>query len=442
MRRAYRNNLKDPNVLLISIDGLRPDRLHCYGNPKTTSPAIDGLASGGIVFKNAFSHGGGSPEALPSMHAAVLPPTSSDQFGELLDYGTTISEVLKAKGYSTGAFVDSNAFLSKYFHFDKGYDYFYDGLSEDGKENSKVPSVLSESRLAKKMDEFALLRGKRPVTTAEQLNKKVISWLSSQNGKFFAWIHYMDTHQPLLPSWGAQAQVGDRPMTYYGMLFLQRKARNGINRMNDKELQKFINLYDALVRSVDNAIANLLAELKKQDKLKNTLIVITADHGTNLGEKGLTRHGSVYERVIRIPLIICGPGITQSSFDIPVTSMGIRDVITNLVNGASQSEAFTFAPLRASIDSLGGVVSTMVDIIHDTRMVSYRNDRWKYIKTEDLRQGTAKSELYDLESDPAEKIDVKAGHPEESSVFEVRVQDFIRTSALRFANTSQRAILF
>jgi arylsulfatase A-like enzyme len=439
--------MNEPNVILITIDGLRRDHLHCYGYSRMTSPTIDKLASNGVIFRNAFSHGGGSPEAFPSLHAAVMPPTSSDQYGRLFELNSTIAEMLRSKGYSTAAFVDSNAFLSKYFNYDKGFDYFYDGISDKNESTSRLNEIIDNSKLAKRVGigspEIELLMRKRPVTTADELNRKAISWLRAQKGrKFFTWIHYMDTHQPFLPSRENQKEIGVKPMNYYGMLFLQRKAKGGINRMNNAELQKFVNLYDALIRYDDAAVSGLLAELKAQGVLDNTLIIITADHGTNLGEEGLMRHGSLYESVIRIPLIFKGPGIKSSSFDLPVTTIGVRDTIINLVNGSTQGDATTFAPLRQSIDSSGGIISTMVDIIHNVRMISYRTNKWKYIRTDDLVPGSTTSELYDLETDPLETADVLADHGKEYTTFENIVQNFVRDSALRFQEATQQAYLY
>jgi arylsulfatase A-like enzyme len=430
--------MSNPNVILITIDGLRADHLHCYGYSRNTSPTIDALASRGAVFKNAFSHGGGSPEAFPSLHAATLPPTTADQYGSLLEQNTTLAEMLRAKGYETAGFVDANAFLSKYFHFDKGFDYFYDGLSDETASRPKRLSRLTEnSFLAKRMDAIELLMRTRPVTTAEEINKKALSWLSERKGRFFVWVHYMDTHRPFLPSRKNQKEIGTKPMNYYSMLLLQRKAKGGVNMMNDSELKKFISLYDGVLRNVDNGISRLLAELGSRGMLQNTLIVLTADHGTNLGENGLMSHGSVYESVIRIPLIFNGPGIISSTFEKPVTSLGIRDTVVNLVQETSEVSSSAFEPLRRSIIEFGGVVSTMVDTVHNSREISFRTEKWKYIRMEDLNSGSRKAELYDLEVDPKEQTNIFSQHEKECSVYEAVVQNFVKKSAMRFQDSEQ-----
>ncbi len=164
------------NVILLTIDTLRRDALGCYSGNSLT-PFMDSIQTQCIRFDHACSAGPYTQASFP----AIL--TSSHYF----DYGlrknlstenTLISEVLRKAGIATAGF-HSNPYLSEYCGWNRGWDLFYDSMEED------VDPIV-------------------PFISADKINKKVISWLSShvtgsEYQPFFLWLHYMDVHEPYVP---------------------------------------------------------------------------------------------------------------------------------------------------------------------------------------------------------------------------------------------------
>lgn len=257
---------KDPpnNILLISIDTLRPDRLSCYSDKYLRTPSIDYLASKGVLFKRAFAH---TPTTLPS-HANILVGATPLYHGihENANYSLsgeflTLAEYLKEKGYSTGAFIGAFALDSR-FGLSQGFD------------------VYDESYSSKTESEFVYQERK-----ADEVIQSAIGWLERQGSKWFSFVHIWDPHAPYQPPDPFGAKFKDDP-------------------------------YSGEAAYVDSALKKLFDYLEDKGWIENTLIVLTADHGESLGEHGEMTHGYfAYNSTLWIPLIIAGPGITPGRAD-------------------------------------------------------------------------------------------------------------------------------
>jgi|Deesub1362B_J571_1020462.scaffolds.fasta_scaffold00200_25 arylsulfatase A-like enzyme/Tfp pilus assembly protein PilF len=252
------------NVLLITIDTLRADYLSCYGSRKIETPNIDYLAKKGILFKFAVAH---NVVTLPS-HINILTGTYPiyhgvrDNSGFRLDKkNVMLSEVLKEKGYKTAAFIGAFP-LDNRFGLDQGFD-LYDDFYGD---KNALNDLFFVERQAEKVIESA---------------KK---WLQ-KNGEdlWFCWIHLFDPHAPYNPP----------------------------ELFKDKYPDNF---YAGEVAYTDFAIGELLQFLRKFQKEKNTLVILTADHGESLGEHGERTHGVfAYNSTLHIPLIFYQPIIFGES---------------------------------------------------------------------------------------------------------------------------------
>ncbi len=243
------------NVLLVSVDTLRPDALGCYGSPRASTPYIDSLAARGVRFEWALAP---TPLTLPS-HASLLtgrePPGHGlrDNSGFLLADGVeTLAGALQKGGYATGAFVAALP-LDSQFGLDRGFDHYDDRLT--GSTRLRAATAMAE-------------RG------AEEVADATIGWLElQQDSRWFAWVHFYDPHAPYDPP-ERFAASGDRTA------------------------------YAGEVSYVDEQIGRLLAWLTKRQWLNETLVVLTADHGESLGEHGELTHGIfAYESTLRVPLI-------------------------------------------------------------------------------------------------------------------------------------------
>lgn len=246
------------NLLLITIDTLRPDRLSCYGSTYLKTPVIDRLASGGVLFERAFAH---TPITLPS-HANILLGLTP-LFHGVSDNGKsrvgaeflTLAEHLKAKGFATGAFIGAFPLDSR-FGLAQGFDVYDDHFPT----RAANPAAYSERK-------------------AEEVLAAAQAWLSGRTGKWFCWIHLWDPHAPY------------RAPEPYG------------TRFKDDP-------YSGEAAYVDNFLGLFFDFMKTKNLRDDTLIALTADHGESLGEHGEMTHSFfAYNSTIHVPLIIAGPGI-------------------------------------------------------------------------------------------------------------------------------------
>jgi arylsulfatase A-like enzyme/Flp pilus assembly protein TadD len=264
------------NVLLITIDTLRADRLSCYSSEHLQTPTIDKFAERGVLFTRAFAH---TSTTLPS-HTNILCGTTPlhhgvhDNFNFVLDREyLTLAEHLKTFGYSTGAFIGGFPLDSR-FGLAQGFDVYDDDFGK-------------RSELERK---------------AEHVANKALAWLEVQENPWFLWVHCYDPHDPYEPP---------EP-------FLEQHE-------ND--------IYNGEVAYVDHVLERLLSYLEKNGLFDNTLVVFTGDHGEALGEHGEVTHGFfAYNEVIWIPLIICSPEISPSRTDQYVSHIDIFPTVCDLVD--------------------------------------------------------------------------------------------------------------
>ncbi len=253
---------KDFNILLITLDTVRADRIGVYSDKYVKTPNIDRLAGKSFIFTRAFSH---NPVTLPA-HTNILTGTTpryhgiSDNTGFRLEGRfLTIAQYLKQAGYRTGAFIGAFPLDSR-FGLDRGFDVYDDRYG-------------THNQL-----EFFFVE--RP---AQKVIEPAVRWISQQSPgpgkhKWFAWVHLFDPHQPYLP-----------PSPY------------------DKEYRH--DLYSGDMAYVDASLKVLFDFLENNGLMEDTVIVVTGDHGEALGEKGEETHSYfAYNNTILIPLLLYIPG--------------------------------------------------------------------------------------------------------------------------------------
>ncbi|MCA9705122.1 MAG: sulfatase, partial [Myxococcales bacterium] len=256
---------RPPDVLLITMDTTRQDRLGAYGFGLARTPSIDRLAAEGVRFDD---HATVAPITLPS-HISIMTGLTPPVHGvrdngayALSDAVPTLAEHLSARGYDTAAFV-SAVVLDARYGFDQGFDVYDDDLS-----NEDMPITF-------------FIRDRPARTTTD----RVLAFLESREAAgdqdpLFLWIHYFDPHQPY-----------------------------EIDREAAGDLLTLPSAYDAEIASVDSAIGRLTGWLQARDRLDRTLVVLTADHGESLGDHGEKTHAVfVYDATIKVPLVMRLPG--------------------------------------------------------------------------------------------------------------------------------------
>lgn len=282
---SYRFDAKQYNVLLITIDTLRYDRLSIYSHRYVKTPNIDRLARKSVVFTRAFSH---NPVTLPA-HTNILTGTTpryhgiSDNTGfRLHDRFLTIAEFLKEKNYRTSAFIGAFPLDSR-FGLDQGFDVYDD--------NYGTHNTL----------EFFFVERK-----AEDVITPALQWLGKQSpsSPWFSWIHLFDPHQPYLPPSPFREQYKD-------------------------------DLYSGEVAYLDAAMKRLFDFLESSGRMQDTVIIITGDHGEALGEKGEPTHSYfAYNNTIHIPLIMYVPGATAGTVHKNVAHVDIFPTLCQLLDAA------------------------------------------------------------------------------------------------------------
>lgn len=294
------------NILLITIDTLRADRLSSYGHVRPTSPVIDRLAAEGVRFDQAQVQW---PKTTPSF-ASIFTATYPKDNQIVRTAGQPVSckfemlaEALKRQGYATYAVVANGAVGSE-FYFDQGFDEYIETWKLEHGAGGADPN------------------------RAEAVTQLAVGLLDKlkQSGKpYFLWVHYLDPHAPYEPPEGfrdrfqndehfdpsVRIPLSDRPK--------QQMFGIGSERVLDgrDDLAFYLARYDAEIAYNDAQIGHLLDEMRKRGMLERTLTAFTSDHGESLGEHGYYfDHGRFsFQTCLRVPFILHYPGVLAPRVD-------------------------------------------------------------------------------------------------------------------------------
>lgn len=284
-----------PNILLVTVDTLRADRLGSYGHDRDTSPSIDSLVQQGARFSETRCVEPLTAPSLVSMLTSVYPHNhGASRNGLEIHPGLpSVSKALKKRGFSTAAFV-SNWTLK-------------DRLSGIGEHFDDYQEVFTSKRW------FGLLKSE---ATARDVTAAASDWIRNHHrteGRrpFLAWVHYSEPHAP----YRLHSEYADR---------LGLSTSGEVSR-SDR--------YDTEVAFVDEAIGNLLDQVREIYPKEHTLILFTSDHGENLGEHAYWGHGRhLWEESLRIPFAITWPGnLKAQTIATPASNMDVAPTILSLL---------------------------------------------------------------------------------------------------------------
>lgn len=279
---GFEGAAKEPelNVLLITIDTLRTDRVSCYSTQHIHTPNMDRLAKKGVVFTRAFSH---NPTTLPAHTNMLLGLTplyhgvrENTNFVVRTEF-LTLAEYLKDIGYSTGAFIGGFPLHSR-FGLAQGFDVY----DEDYEKVNFVKFSAGERKAGDVID-------------------RAIEWLARQESKWFCWIHCYDPHDPYEPPEPFNTRFGESP-------------------------------YDGEVAYVDQELGRLLDEMEQKELFDNTLIIFTGDHGESLGQHGELTHGYLANNTtIWVPFFISYPGAKPARVEQYVSHIDIFPTVCDIL---------------------------------------------------------------------------------------------------------------
>ncbi len=288
---------KSPNVVLIVIDTCRADRLSCYGYSKKTTPNIDALAREGILYERAYATDFWTLPSHASLFTGLYPTQAgaTSETNHLPPSNTTLAEILKKAGYDTAAFV-CNAWISMERGFDQGFDEYLEMWRSVNK--AQVPRRHGWA-------EWATIQ-----KTTEWLDRR-----KKGQKPFFMFINLNCVHMPYRPPEPHLSRFV-KPESGYSNDEVSRMANiagmwqylAGELKLSKRDLRILGELYDGEVEFADYCIGEITQRLEKLGIIDNTVLIVTSDHGENLGEHGLIDHLlSMHETTLRIPLVIRYP---------------------------------------------------------------------------------------------------------------------------------------
>lgn len=319
-----------PNVIVLVIDTLRADHLSSYGYKRDTSPFIDGLSHEGVRFENAISPASWTQPSHASMLTGRYTYETHAETKPLDETFPTIGEVMQTLGYRTGAFSGNTEFFTRRQGFGRGFLHFEDNYQsiQDAFLNSSIYGYLFDFYGLRKALKY---EGVPTRKYASDINLSTLKWIDQDKGKpFFVFMNYFDVHDPYLPPEPYRSKYATVPNPG-GLIngFLERYHPS----LTPEQLQSEIDAYDGSISYVDDQVKNLFGELEQRGLLDNTIVIITADHGEELGEHGLLQHSaSLYLQEIHVPLIILGKGVPADTLvDTPVSLTSLPSTILSLV---------------------------------------------------------------------------------------------------------------
>ncbi len=342
------------NLVVITLDTTRADRIGAYGYKDTETPAFDRVAREGVLFEQAVSV---APLTLPahsSMFTGKLPPEHGvrDNGGFFLGAEQlTLAEVLKSRGYQTGGFVSAYVLDSKW-GIDQGFDTYFDDFDTGDSGRSSFAT-------------------QRP---GNEVVDKALPWIREHKAQpFFAWVHLYDAHSPHKAPDAVAAKYASHP-------------------------------YNGEITFADTQVARVLAELDSLNVSENTVVMIMGDHGESLGDHGEAGHGFfVYNSVTHVPFAIRAPFSLAKGRKVadPVRSIDVMPTALDLLGIAPPPgiSGVSLAPLMAGAPELNldAYSEAMYPLHHygwsDLRAL--RAGRYKVIDA-------PRPELYDLATDPNE----------------------------------------
>ena len=384
------------NVVLISIDSLRADHLSCYGYSRPTSPNIDRFAARATVFEQMTSSTSWTLPAHAAMFTGLVDSIhGANQNRKRLDESrTTLAEILKAAGYCTAGFF-SGPFLHPSYGLGQGFETYVDCSST----GELAAQALAAGRVvgSREVNEAS----HRDITNP-RIHAQVSAWLeANKRTPFFLFVHYWDVHFDYIPPPPYDTRFDPNYTGTIDGRDFESNVRIS-NQMAARDLQHIIALYDGEIAWTDEHVGKLLDELERLGLGKDTLVILTADHGDEFFEHGGKGHRrTLFDEVTHVPLIIRDPRLARQTPRVATQTRMIDITPTILDMLGMQSAVPTMGQsLRPALDGKPlehDVVALSELFLFDNREFSFRRPDYKLIQ-DPLRRLV----LYDLKRDPGE----------------------------------------
>ncbi|HIE50839.1 MAG TPA: hypothetical protein EYP85_03690 [Armatimonadetes bacterium] len=422
------------NVIWFCIDTLRADHLGCYGYFRDTSPTIDRLARQGVLFRDSHASAVATGPGFTSLitgraainHEFYLTPFRWPDLINFSDAIPTIPEMIQDRGgITTAAFDNLMNFASHMKQFVRGFEFYIN-----------------------------VTRTSRPIhhhVPGDWVNARLLPWLRQHaDEQFFLFVHYWDPHGPYNQPdeyWTlfrhrkgdlSDLKVERAPAGYeyvpgwgkVGEFFEAEEVPMPPDRFNRH--RPSIDLYDGEIRFTDDLIAEVLQTLEEAGILDDTAVLITADHGEQLGQHGLYGHAGLHEANIHIPLVLWRPGVVPEGKVVEgfVQQADVGPTILDLLGVEPQGKLDG----RSLLPLARGEVSPPASMVaEETGERCLLREGWKYIwhypgeVTAFEWPYCGRDELYHYAADPMEVVNLIEDEPERAAEMRAELEEWVRT---------------
>jgi arylsulfatase A-like enzyme len=374
------------NVIILLIDTLRADKLQPY-NPKTRvqTPGLSRFLRSASVMLKARTQENWTKPSVATLLSSLMPWEHNTFTGDakLPAAVETLPEMLRKRGYATGAFI-ANGYVSDKFGFEQGFGSYRNYVRE----------------------------GRRNV--AQYVAADVLEWLDKRPKEkpFFLYVHTIDPHVPYMPPEHFLAKYDSAPYSgivdFKGNNELLEKIKIGRIKLGERDKQRLTALYDGEISYHDVHFAAMMDGLDKRGLAEDTMVVITSDHGEEFWDHGSVGHGhSIYDELLHIPLIVRIPGVTEGKQAVN-TDVGLVDVVPTVFDALSLPMPENLSGASFLPDLLGARADAPRTTVSGF-MTAWRTLAVGRMKL--VQKGEGRYMLYDVARDPGEQNDIAKGSP-------------------------------
>jgi arylsulfatase A-like enzyme len=393
-----------PNIVLLTVDCLRYDRCGFNGYTRPTTPTLTELAQSSLVFDNAVSTGPYTPEAVPGflagLHGYNSAYYSDIDWTAIPNHAETVASYLREEGWETIATI-TNPQLTTARNFNSGFDTFRNLRTENTQPrastspkpmgrigetlNTVFHSLRDRVRAVDGINPYLPLyalhryrqtRGDWPSIRGERVIDTLIDDLDSRDREqpFFAWSHLMDLHAPLHPE---TVRAG-------GLAWSDLTARHLLadaGRMANQHTPAYETMYDSALRYVDGQIDRFVNHLQRAGVWDDTILIVTADHGEALFERGVYGHQyhNMFDELLHVPLLVRMPEETVNRFDTPYSLAWLHELLADLA-GIDRGPLAATSGRESHLDDDDHAVVVSDSVSHRGHTVVTRTAEYKFVR--------------------------------------------------------------
>jgi arylsulfatase A-like enzyme len=416
-------DIDGPSVILIVVDTLRQDHLSLYGYRRPTSPHIDAWAGDALVFTDATAASSWTLPTHASMFTGLFPVSHGAHafrgtdpvrnVKPLIEQAPTLAQLVSEAGYLTAAVVANVNFLAPRFGLDRGFETYWVGIPRKG------ATFGPSDWLAREWSRWRYEEVDWPYYRAPLITDNAIRWLDAARPQpFFLFINYMDTHfpngrppTPTTASEPSMPQYEGRILTKADLDFVEPVLQG--DPIDPRIQATLIGEYNRELTFLDLELNRLFEYLDSSGLADDTYVILTSDHGEYFGEHNLLFHSKhLHESVVKVPLVIKGPGVSPGRSSKPVHSVDIFSTVLEMLEVsfdglAHGNSVFAMRDTAIVAELYAGLNPRMLDpSFHGRFDRDLKTIRWQHLKLFADDRGNV--QLYDWVRDPRETDDLAA----------------------------------